>query len=540
MAYIVIENFKFGLDARRSELTSKPGTLVNLENAHINQGGEVEKRKAFIKTDIVSSINPSLIPKGFQEGVDGIYVFGTFVDPGGWPSPIKYQALLRSPLSIDNTSSIGAAAGFTRVVFSTVFAGKIFVIAEFADGYFGFYDGVQITDFSSGLKLNAITQNTGLLKDLLTAIQASGVYTGDQPVLQPQTLNVYGPDGSTYTVSIVETAAAGTLTSALVNTGIPGKQATQAIGSFQIIAGTEAAGHQITQVTVGVTDLLPALAPVPFNDGVEQTASDVVVAINANTGTSGYSAVANQGTVIISSVATGTGNNGKAITVTSAVDVCIGQCIFALVGTGFSLDFINANGTNVLSAVMNYPLIPGQSMSTFVASVRDNINAGTGTHGFLSAAVGNSLYLSKAVTVSTDAIIAVSVGVTPTTGGTAVIGNLVPLLVGVSTNLLPAYFLSQAGRFGIIHRIDITPAVTALVSNGVPPYTYQWSALEQGINPFNPSVVPDTPNNATTIFRIFRNSGNAGEFWHGTLHAVCTVVDSVGATFIGPQVSIVI
>ena len=407
MGYIVIENFKFGLDTRRESLTSKPGTLVDLINAHIDQGGQVEKRKAFTKTDIVSSIDPTVATKGFQEGVDGIYVFGHAADPGGWPTGIKYQRLVHPSLSVSDTATSSFAnKTITSILYSTVFAGKIFVIAKFDnDNVFAFYDGTVLVDTYYGLKVSTVQGNTGLLHDLAIAINASGVYTASQPILTPTTLDIYGPEGSTYEVSVVETAAAGTLTAALVNTGIPGKQATQAIGSFQIIAGTEAAGHQITQVSVGVTNLL--LAAVPFNDSVEQTASDVVVAINANSGTSGYSAVANQGTVIIYSVATGVGNNGKAVTVTSAVDVCIGQCVFALVGTGFSLDFVNANGTNLLSAVMNYPLIPGQTLSAFVTSVRDNINAGTATHGFLSAVNGNSLYLSKAVTTSTDAEIAV-------------------------------------------------------------------------------------------------------------------------------------
>lgn len=46
MPYISIEKFT-GLDSRRSELTSNPGALLELTNAHVNQGGEIEKRKKF-------------------------------------------------------------------------------------------------------------------------------------------------------------------------------------------------------------------------------------------------------------------------------------------------------------------------------------------------------------------------------------------------------------------------------------------------------------------------------------------------------------
>src|SRR5215475_2137640 len=48
MPYLTIENFKFGLDTRRGELTSQAGVLATCENGHVNQGGEVDKRKAFV------------------------------------------------------------------------------------------------------------------------------------------------------------------------------------------------------------------------------------------------------------------------------------------------------------------------------------------------------------------------------------------------------------------------------------------------------------------------------------------------------------
>lgn len=49
MPEIVIKNFKFGLDRRRSELTSQPGTLYDLTDGHITPGGEVARRKAFVR-----------------------------------------------------------------------------------------------------------------------------------------------------------------------------------------------------------------------------------------------------------------------------------------------------------------------------------------------------------------------------------------------------------------------------------------------------------------------------------------------------------
>ena len=49
MAYLKIEDFRSGLDARKYKLALPAGTLTGLVNGHITQGGEIEKRKAFIQ-----------------------------------------------------------------------------------------------------------------------------------------------------------------------------------------------------------------------------------------------------------------------------------------------------------------------------------------------------------------------------------------------------------------------------------------------------------------------------------------------------------
>jgi len=49
MAYEVVENFAAGLDNRKSPLTAPGGTLTRLKNAAVNPGGEIEKRRAFVK-----------------------------------------------------------------------------------------------------------------------------------------------------------------------------------------------------------------------------------------------------------------------------------------------------------------------------------------------------------------------------------------------------------------------------------------------------------------------------------------------------------
>ena len=55
MAYFVISNFSNGRDMRRSAETSPSGSLRVLRNAFINEGGEIEKRKAFVSQDEVTA-----------------------------------------------------------------------------------------------------------------------------------------------------------------------------------------------------------------------------------------------------------------------------------------------------------------------------------------------------------------------------------------------------------------------------------------------------------------------------------------------------
>ena len=47
-----IVDFRGGLDTRKMNLTLPAGTLTTCDNAHINQGAEIEKRKAFVQNAI--------------------------------------------------------------------------------------------------------------------------------------------------------------------------------------------------------------------------------------------------------------------------------------------------------------------------------------------------------------------------------------------------------------------------------------------------------------------------------------------------------
>lgn len=64
MAYFVISNFANGQDLRRSVETGPSGSLRVLRNAFVNEGGEIEKRKAFVMQDALTNYGQQADFKG--------------------------------------------------------------------------------------------------------------------------------------------------------------------------------------------------------------------------------------------------------------------------------------------------------------------------------------------------------------------------------------------------------------------------------------------------------------------------------------------
>ena len=135
MTELIIDDFKLGLDVRRSILTAEPGSLQTLDNCHINPGGEIEKRAAIPAV--------TALPPGQTFGLIGtdgqLHVFGfaapMAIDPGASPFPIVYHQL-----EWDNRP-------FQRIVDIEVFQGQFLVCAYNSDGtYSNWWNGVPVYD----------------------------------------------------------------------------------------------------------------------------------------------------------------------------------------------------------------------------------------------------------------------------------------------------------------------------------------------------------------------------------------------------------
>jgi hypothetical protein len=90
-----VVDFKAGLDVRKTPLTAPGGSLRILENAVLNQGGEIEKRQAFVYMTQVpggAAANPVYMVGHSTE----LHLFGfgaVTVPPGACPVPIVWHQL---------------------------------------------------------------------------------------------------------------------------------------------------------------------------------------------------------------------------------------------------------------------------------------------------------------------------------------------------------------------------------------------------------------------------------------------------------------
>lgn len=391
MKTIVLENFRYGLDTRRSAISSSLGTLTALENAFVNQGAEIENRKAFVKLgklaansyDLVatptglvsfrskaasvttvtrqrnfgssvilglSSTTPNLFSTGDIISIIGLsgtgynvsnvsvtvagnnfiqYTAvgpneGTIADLGGTVSLVtlggllSYQVLTHPWETLINDGLLRPQLSGTTA--SGCFNGKTFVAATFS----AFTGSIISSDFSTPASTILYYDSQPVVQHWLGSVLiTSGHNSGnpsDQLIQMATSLATKLPSyfGTDYTGQYVSLTIGGvtqaystitgpanqdfTLTPSYVTTttksltydpslGAAAKDPVDATGattSIFLLGG--AAGSINTLVDGNVVSLITA--PVNYNSSLLQTAIDLATAINARSGTTGYTATA--------------------------------------------------------------------------------------------------------------------------------------------------------------------------------------------------------------------------------------------------------
>lgn len=306
MAYTAVSDFKFGMDRRRPQHSGIPGTLWLLKNAVITRGGDIERAKKFVPTDILPAGT-----FGFFSIRGQRYVFGAGAAPGGLPTGIRYQQLAApgSPAMIGVFSATG-------------FSGKVYAVAAYADGnIYHFQDGVRVTDMDAvadaDSSFDTVASRLADQIDAQTAFRAKGF----GPVVEI-TAAVPGV-GFTISASATDNGPATTPTAvvATVQPNVAPVAEVRAVGSVTVTGGTVSPGvNRITGVLVNAVQLLGT--PVDFVGNNSETANALAVEINNNTTGHGYTASA-AGAVVTLRAAVGTGStpNGYIVARTVGGDV---------------------------------------------------------------------------------------------------------------------------------------------------------------------------------------------------------------------------
>lgn len=165
MAYLLVSDFRQGLDVRRSQVSSASDVLFEAENVHVSRGGEIEKRLAFTdRGDLTGTV-------GLAATAYSLFVFGVGARPGTLPASIGYQNLAITPSS-----------ALTRILAWDVFSGNLYVSALYANGVVAhFYNGTRVADWVQPAGPPPPSQPTVRYAPILTASRK--VYAGAANVL---------------------------------------------------------------------------------------------------------------------------------------------------------------------------------------------------------------------------------------------------------------------------------------------------------------------------------------------------------------------
>lgn len=296
MSYLVIENFKRGLDTRRNILTSEPGCLVEMDNAHVTRGGEIEKRKAF---KLVGNVG--IETYGLEGCGDTVFVFGS-APTAQVPVGVTYQRLIHPD---------GPSFSMTKVVSFTSYAGKPFVIAEFNDGArYCYYNGEIVEDSVNGIFRMSHGNVAGFLEHIKSLMPQ-----GYSCTVNPSGIVITGKQGKAFTLTTTTSGKFTASTPVTTQTAVAPIPEVLGKGSFTISVGTSGAAYtsqtrlrfinvyalpDITAIYVDGVDIL-GLSPgsglrwdtVPqgggWNEGPRLSLS-IATLINANTSNSGFAA----------------------------------------------------------------------------------------------------------------------------------------------------------------------------------------------------------------------------------------------------------
>lgn len=329
MPYLVVESLKHGLDARKLNLASVVGTLEIAENGHITEGGEFQKRKAFVKAVNVFPANTF----GLQPTDTGLETYGSIATPANLPSGVTYVRL-QHPTVLDSGGYNATYHAMTQVTQSDNFNGRAFVMAKFSDGRtFLYYDGALVDQSRRGIVMEGVTDLTSLGSRLAAEVNSitdwqSTANMNNAGVVTAGNDLVYAPSGVNYDPTFTKNSVYGTLSNTQLGLNGVGTPLTRA-KSYFTVSGSITAGATITITgpTTPTAGDSVTLATVTYTGGDTLTTfcARLVASMNSDYSQYGYSAEANAGgtgKIAIQAPVLWDGVAGNGITLTATYLVC--------------------------------------------------------------------------------------------------------------------------------------------------------------------------------------------------------------------------
>lgn len=348
MSYFAIEDFRAGMDTRRMAVLSVPGSLLSLVNGHINRGGEIEKRLAFVPQITLPAGTFGLAAVGGT-----LYTFGSAESvtfPAGTPSNMLYQRLQHP-----------TGAAMAKVLQVSAFAGFPYVIAQYDDGsIYHFYNGTRHSEFveararasftitggtTGGVSASAsfiVTGGINSASDRITSIRAGTL------AILTQTVQHNGSNaGTAAAVAAAINAFAGnpdftatasgstvTITSVTPGTNFNGLALSISLtGGFAVGTVNNFAGGVDNAISAMSVDGVNIIGRKVLHTGNNATTALALAAeINEHQSAPEFRALAVGNKVNVTIQAAGAVNNGKTLTITATGNVTTSAASVALAG----------------------------------------------------------------------------------------------------------------------------------------------------------------------------------------------------------------
>lgn len=312
MAYIQIQDLRLGMDRTRvSRVVAEQGSAWTIKNAHLTRGGDVQRRKSFVKigddfpdtTFGLFSINDTLYTVGYDAS-----------ESGNVPSGVTH-ILTQHPTP---------ATAITRVYDAEAFNGELYSISQFSDGnIYHFYNTARVTDWDT---LSAsIGSNNAIASALEAAIDNSASVNAS---VSTNVVTVTAATAGTPFTITASTADNGsnsdqTLTVAETQPNVVGVTEVLASVDIQIMGGTNSPGvNKISSITIDGVEVLNTA--VDWATSNSNTASLLKTQIDSYTSSPEYDTSVSGPTLTISAkTGTGASPNGFIVVVTVAGDVTV-------------------------------------------------------------------------------------------------------------------------------------------------------------------------------------------------------------------------